>query len=111
MVREIDQSTVLALTSTSEGLPTVVVEALARQRMPVVTDLPSMRDATGGGQYGFLIPLNNAEGLTDALLKAHQETIGQTQRVRLGREFVSRNFHSDVYLIEIEKIYETVLPK
>ena len=54
---------VLALISTSEGLGMVVVEELARQRVPVVTDLLGTRDATRDGHYGLLVPLNDVEAL------------------------------------------------
>ena len=106
---EIDRSTVLALTSTSEGLPTVVVEALARQRIPVVTDLPGTRDATGDGQYGFLVPLNDTEALADALLRAHDETVSQGAMVQSGRDFVERNFRPEVHAAQLQEIYEAAI--
>lgn len=109
VLNEIDQSTVLALTSTSEGFGMVVVEALARQRAPVVTDLPGTRDATGGGEFGLLVPLNDDHALADALVKAHKETVGQTEKTRSGREFVMRNFHPRVHLTELQTIYEATL--
>ena len=106
---EIDHSTVLALTSISEGLPNVVIEALARQRVPVVTDLPGTRDATGDGRYGFLVPLNDTDALADALLRAHDETVSQGAMVRSGRDFVERNFRPEIHAAQLQEIYEDVL--
>ena len=87
----------------------VVVEALARQRMPVVTDLPGTRDATGGGRYGLLVPLNDTEALADALLRAHDETVSQGAMVRSGRDFVTRKFRPEVHAAQLQKIYEAAI--
>lgn len=109
VMNEIDHSTVLALTSTSEGFGMVVVEALARQRTAVVTDLPGTRDATGDGQYGFLVPLNDTEALANALSEAHKETVSQGAMVRSGRDFVTQNFRPEVHAAQLQKIYEAAL--
>jgi len=109
VVNEIDHSTVLALTSLSEGFGMVVVEALARQRIPVVTDLPGTRDATGDGQYGFLVPLNDTEALANALSEAHKETVSQGAMVRSGRDFVERNFRPEVHAAQLQEIYDAAI--
>ena len=109
VIRELDNSTVLALTSESEGLPTVVVEALARQRMPVVTDLPGTREATDGGRFGVLVPLNDTDGLAEALLAAHDATVAQGEVSRQGREFVQQHFDPTSHAEQMREIYESAL--
>ena len=59
---------VLALSSRVEGMPTVIVEALACGAPIVATDCPhGPAELLGDGAYGRLVPVGNAEAFSDAL--------------------------------------------
>lgn len=65
----IRNSAVYALSSDWEGLPTVLIEALACGITAVSTDCPSgPKEILKNGEYGVLIPVNNPEYLAQAIL-------------------------------------------
>lgn len=60
-----------ALSSVWEGLPTVVIEALAVGTAVVATDCPhGPREILDGGRYGTLVPVGDAAALGDAIVAA-----------------------------------------
>ncbi|WP_455633732.1 glycosyltransferase [Parabacteroides sp.] len=66
----IDQSKILALVSTFEGLPTVFLEAMALGVIPVGYDtFPSIYDLIDDGESGYIVPFENKEEYAKVLLK------------------------------------------
>jgi len=66
--RYMGQADVFLLSSRYEGLPTVLIEALAVGCPIVATDCPSgPREILEDGKYGHLVPVDDRAGLADAV--------------------------------------------
>jgi len=64
----------LVLSTFYEGLPTVLIEALYVGTTPVATDAPGgIREILEDGRYGYIVPMQDAQALSEGMLKAlHQ---------------------------------------
>jgi glycosyltransferase involved in cell wall biosynthesis len=69
----LDHSTVLAMSSTSEGFPRVIMEAFARGRPVVATAVGGIRDLVETGRNGVLVEPGDAEGLAGALVRVLED--------------------------------------
>lgn len=90
--RILAQSEMLWLASEYEGLPNVILEAMAQGLPVVATDIPGNRDVVAQGATGFLVPVGDRASLAryshqlleDPLLARN---LGAAGRARVAAEF------------------------
>jgi glycosyltransferase involved in cell wall biosynthesis len=102
---EVDGATVLVHPSSSEGFGMVLVEALARCRCPVASDIPGCRDALNSGEHGILVELNDIDGLADGIVRAHENTRRAEHKIRNARRYAEDHFNCDAFAHRIASIY------
>jgi colanic acid/amylovoran biosynthesis glycosyltransferase len=74
----------LVLPSFAEGLPVVIMEALALERPVLSTYVAGIPELVEDGVSGWLVPAGSVEALTDALERVHNTPESELQR--LGAE-------------------------
>jgi glycosyltransferase involved in cell wall biosynthesis len=83
---------VACLSSVHEGVPIVVIEAMAAALPVVTTDCGSLRDMIDQGEQGYLVPIGDSNTLADRLIhiggdESHRRQLGKNGRARVEREF------------------------
>ncbi len=103
------QGSVLVLSSLEEGLPNVVLEAMASGLPVIATEVGGLPEVVEHGRTGLLVPSRNADALADALsLLLSDEKI----RAAFGREGAKRARHcySKTCMVrEYEQIFDRLL--
>ena len=91
IIKALDESQVLLLPSFAEGLPVVIMEALARARPVLSTYVAGIPELVVPGRSGWLIPAGSAEALAACLRQVLQTPVEQLAQMGLhGREDVRR---------------------
>lgn len=81
-------SKVLVVTSKREGLPMLVMEAMAHAKPVVVSSDPGCREVIGDGEAGFVYELGDVDSLVECVDKALNCTrIGERARIRVLNDY------------------------
>jgi glycosyltransferase involved in cell wall biosynthesis len=102
----LQQSRLLVLNSVAEGLPNVVLEAMAAGLPVVATDVGGLSEVVKPGETGWLVPPKDVAALAQAIshLLAHDTlrvAFGQAGRSRVERHFSVPSMvqqHQEVFL-------------
>lgn len=81
---------VFVLSSDYEGLPTVLIEALACQAHVVSTDVSGAREIVG--DYGYVVPTKNSEKLSEAIIIA----LNLKEKNILGKNYAKSKFDINI---------------
>ncbi len=101
------QSQIVCLpTYYGEGIPKILIEAMASARPIVTTDMPGCRELVIDSRNGVLIPPKDPEALANALesLIVDRELCAAMGRV--GRELAEQEFSSERVLTETLGVYD-----
>jgi len=99
---------VFVLSSVLEGLPRVVIEAMAMKRPIVATDINGVREQLRHNETGLLVNPTDPEALAQAILDILDD---QQRAERLGREarkHAKRIFDLRHTLANVEMLYEKI---
>jgi glycosyltransferase involved in cell wall biosynthesis len=99
------RAAVLVLPSLWEGLPNVLLEALASGCSVVASDLPGHREVIRDGENGLLVPLGDVAALSAAIRGA----LSNGSLGAAGRQSVLQRFRWDSYLERRRLLYETLV--
>lgn len=89
-----------------EGLPKVILEAMACGRAVVATDMPGCREAVKNMDNGLLVPPKNVVALADAISFLLGNASLRARMGARGRERVEREFSSDKVCQETLAIFD-----
>lgn len=79
-----------------EGIPNVMIEALAYQRPAIATAISGIPELIRDGDTGLLIPPGNAEALAAALLRIRNDPGAAAAMAARGRRHVEQEFDLSV---------------
>jgi glycosyltransferase involved in cell wall biosynthesis len=109
MAETLGEATIVCLPSYREGLPTVLLEAMACGRPCITTDAPGCRDAVRHGDNGLLVPVRDAEALALAIRRLLERPEERAHMGARGRERAVSEFSQEKVISATLAVYREVL--
>jgi glycosyltransferase involved in cell wall biosynthesis len=100
---------VFVLCTHFEGLPLVILEAMARGRPVVATAVDGIPEIVIDGRTGLLHPHGDAETLAARLLSLLEDEALAARIGGAGREFVKMEWGRERFAANMARLYEDVL--
>ncbi len=99
----------LAMPSRWEGLPMVLLEAMAR-RLPVVgTRINGLADTIEEGRHGYLVAVDDSEGLATGIERMIRRPEARRAMGRAGQELVREKFDFKRVYDDLCRVYEIAM--
>jgi glycosyltransferase involved in cell wall biosynthesis len=99
-------SDVYVSTSLSDGTSISLLEALASELAPVVTDIPANRPWVNDGDNGFLVPTGDYKMLASKIVQLLKDSEARTRFGKIGRNMVVERAEHENEMSRVEEIYE-----
>ncbi|MDX1634990.1 MAG: glycosyltransferase family 4 protein [Marinobacter sp.] len=96
----------MVLPSESEGLPRVVIEAMAYQRPVVVTEAGGMPELVRDGQEGLVVPVRAPQALANAMSRLADDPDKAASMGRRGQRRIEEAFHARTTVRETAELYQ-----
>jgi len=106
LVRDVD---VFVLPSLAEGLPNVLLEAMASSRPVVATKIGGIVDLVVDGENGLLVPPADSDALASAILRLLSDAELAARLGRCARETVRNSYSFTRQFALLEQIYGRVI--
>jgi glycosyltransferase involved in cell wall biosynthesis len=106
MIEWYRKASILVLPSFREGLPVVILEALACETPVVTTNVGGIPEVLCNSEGGIMVPPNEVTKLAEAIQFLLDNENIRTKFGRQGRELVIKNFSIDAVVKELHKIYK-----
>jgi len=96
----------LLLPSTHEGLPMVILEALAARLPVVTTPVGSIPEVLEDGRTALIVPPDDPQALGGAIARLAGDRTLYTRLAEAGRRLFVERFHIDGYCARLTAIYD-----
>lgn len=88
-----------------EGVPKILLEAMAAGRPIITTDMPGCRELVESGSTGLMITPRNAEALADAVKTLLDDPAKMAEMGQRGREMAASEYSSERVIAQTLSLY------
>lgn len=95
--------------SLHEGLPVAMAEAMLAKVPLIVSDIEPLLEASDDGKYTEIFPAQNAEVLSEKMLKLLKDKNLREDLANRAFEFAQENFSIEAHIQSLKKLYESLI--
>ena len=95
------------LASRAEGLPLVIVEAMASGKAVIATKIDGIPEIIYDGYSGILVQVDDPDALAQALIKLYHDSEFRSRLGACGREQVSKDYTWHVIALRYLRVFQS----
>ena len=103
------QQSVFAMTSTSEGIPRCMMEAMGMEISILAYDIPGIDQLVTNNETGLLAPLGDKEQLQEQLIRLITDSSLREKLAASGRKFIQDHYSAKRMATEYESLFHKLL--
>ena len=100
---------ILVIPSLQEGLPVVLLEAMAMKKPIVAANIEGIMEILENGVTGLLVPPGNSKALAETIINMLTHKDKALQMGLSARKIVEERFGVDIMVQKVEEVYEELL--
>jgi len=104
-----NQADAFILTSVSEGIPVVIMEAMSKELPIIASDITGIPELVEEGVSGYLVPSKQPQAYADAVKKLIENPEQRIEMGKKGREKIQAEFDIEKNIQQLYEIYHTQL--
>ena len=101
----INKASIYLLPSLTEGMPYVLLEAMACGKPVVGSDISGINDVITNRQTGLLVPPGDSKALSEAILELLNDRVARRVLGKNARQLMTEKYSWDIITKKIEKLY------
>jgi len=99
------QPSVITSTGKMEGIPVSLMEAMASGLPSIATKISGVPELVRHGETGWLVPPEDPQALSDAILQVRNSPEEATRRARAGRDLVVKEFNITITTVLLSNLF------
>lgn len=100
---------ILVISSLSEALPTVILEAMASGKPVIATNVGGISELVVNGENGILVPPRDIRALVEAIAELSESSDKRRIMGENGRQIVTKQFSIEKMIRDYEEFYDSCL--
>ena len=100
---------IYVFSSLHEGLPIALMEAMLSKKPCVLSDIPPHLEVSSGGKYAEVFETQNADELSEKLLKLGSDKAFRDELATRAYNFASSKFSIESHIASLKSLYSSLL--
>ncbi len=99
---------IFVFSSFQEGLPIALNEAMLAGVPTIVSDIPSLIEASGAGEYSLVFPVGDEAALAQSVISLLKDPVRRADLAKRAHGFAASNFTIEAHLTKLAELYSSL---
>ena len=92
-----------------EGLARAVIESMASETVPIVSDVGGLPEIVINEKSGFVVPKKNSQAIAEAIMKLVNDPQRKKKMAKRAQERIQKHFHISTTVRQTKEMFEDML--